>query len=418
MKLITFICALILCFGIGYYTGHQGQNATNQGSHTISQHHESNPPITDTMSPLPAGSTTCNCSTLSELPVTAYKLNRTQTPIPAIFSQLLEAEKYIDAMRLYHTIWNLSQDNAHLFKQQFIQYLKRLIEFPLQNREKVIAAIDSYLNDFYDDIDILLILADFYDKQELFYEALNTFQLVNSYAFTKEDKIKTHEAYKQFMKQVNEAFMNSENLSELINIYTFADNTGLLTKTDRYQLINIHLQSGNEYRAKAEADNLAEHHEWRDRISALFKTYGISSSSHAENTGNNSTFESSVTLIKHANQFIVPVNLSGTDAQLLLDTGASITTISKVFFETMNSSSNMTYQSSQYFLTANGKTNGDIYLLDTFTLGNYTISNVSIAVLDYPTSNHSVGLLGMNILQQFQFEIDQKNSLINLRREH
>jgi len=96
-------------------------------------------------------------------------------------------------------------------------------------------------------------------------------------------------------------------------------------------------------------------------------------------------------------------------AHLPIDTGASPTTINKNHYQEIRQSSKFSYLQKQTFLTANGKTNGEIYTVDSMVIGGRTLKNLRIAVLDFPTSEYNSGLLGMNVLQRFKFEIDQQN---------
>jgi predicted aspartyl protease len=68
------------------------------------------------------------------------------------------------------------------------------------------------------------------------------------------------------------------------------------------------------------------------------------------------------------------------------------------------------------FNTANGITQGAIYQADQLSLGAYVLRDVKLAVLDFQQNQGIDGLLGMNVLQHFRFEIDQDRQVIRLQQ--
>ena len=69
------------------------------------------------------------------------------------------------------------------------------------------------------------------------------------------------------------------------------------------------------------------------------------------------------------------------------------------------------------FRTAGGVTMGTVYTVSEFSLGPYLLSNTQIAVLDFTMKPGVDGLLGMNVLGQFRFQIDQENARLLLSKE-
>ena len=53
---------------------------------------------------------------------------------------------------------------------------------------------------------------------------------------------------------------------------------------------------------------------------------------------------------------------------------------------------------------------GTVYSVAELGLGPYLIKNTQIAVIDFDVSRGFDGLLGMNVLGQFRFQIDQDNA--------
>lgn len=335
-------------------------------------------------------------------------------PIAELFTQLLDNMKYDEAIDLYHTIVNLSEENAQQLKALFILHLRELLQSPQTNGEKLVAATDSYLQDFYDDTEIRLILAQHHLLQKQFYEGINAIQLAKSYAYSKSDQEKVLNYHQLFIKSLTQHFYNTKDWQQLIDIYLFADTADLLPDKNRIQLIDIYLNTGDVDSALSTANSLAQQSQWEKPVASILDSWRISQAKDQEATTTTYSSDFTMDVIKRNNQFIVPVTLSNNETLLLLDTGASITTISKAYFESIRGTANLTFKGRQSFLTANGKTIGEIYTADIFNIGQYNLRDINIAVLDYPTSREANGLLGMNVLKHFQFSIDQDAAKITL----
>ena len=102
------------------------------------------------------------------------------------------------------------------------------------------------------------------------------------------------------------------------------------------------------------------------------------------------------------------------DIQLLIDTGAALTTLTRTAFDQLNSQSQAQYTGSRFFQTANGTIKGEIYLFPQVNFGAYRLYDLPIAVLDFSMSEGIDGLLGMNTLGKFHFQLDQDQGVLLL----
>ncbi len=99
---------------------------------------------------------------------------------------------------------------------------------------------------------------------------------------------------------------------------------------------------------------------------------------------------------------------------LMLDTGASLTVVKRSVFEDLASQINFRFVEDRMFNTAGGVVQAPIYQIDTIQLGPFTLTDARIAVIDFGSSHYD-GLLGMNLLKQFEFSIDQQESFLLLK---
>lgn len=415
MKTIIYTTSLMISFGLGYaISQYQDRHQAGQNpiyTPTTLQQPQNQAEQAITQEPLNQQKDTLHPQ--RSVPSTPSK----KLDVSGLFNQLLLQGEYSEAMSLYSTIYSLSTDESKSLKTLLLTHLYQLINKPHINYEKIIAASDAYLNDFYNDVEVLLIQAQLYSVTDNAYEALNIIQLANSYAITPTAIGDIEKAYQQLMTLNHETYAKSQDWDSLIYIYQLAENTGLLNNNDKLRLLEIHLLLGDINEAKALVEELKETY-WAEQVVGLFEKYNIPKQSDSkpdiENAIEDDQYSSVIPVIKRHNQFIVPLTLSGLSTQLLLDTGASLTTISQDYYRSIASTANLRYKDKQQFLTANGKTTGNIYRIDKITIGGHTIYDTDIAVLDFHTPDDSHGLLGMNILGQFRFTIDQENAKLKL----
>jgi clan AA aspartic protease (TIGR02281 family) len=99
---------------------------------------------------------------------------------------------------------------------------------------------------------------------------------------------------------------------------------------------------------------------------------------------------------------------------LLIDTGASMTTLSQAAFHALSTKHTFNLMGQRMFSTANGIAKGDIYRVERLKLGKFTLNGSQLAVLNFTMPAGVDGLLGMNVLAQFRFHIDQEKQLLYL----
>jgi clan AA aspartic protease (TIGR02281 family) len=122
----------------------------------------------------------------------------------------------------------------------------------------------------------------------------------------------------------------------------------------------------------------------------------------------------SVPLVREGNHFVVEGRLNGTlPVRLLIDTGASMTLLKTEILSAAGLSS-ASASAVRVFTTANGRVQGSVYHVDSFSIGDQEARNMDIAGLDMPGMDAVDGLLGMNYLERFRFYIDQEQQQLRL----
>lgn len=127
-------------------------------------------------------------------------------------------------------------------------------------------------------------------------------------------------------------------------------------------------------------------------------------------------YERSISLTSLGDHFIAPIKLGRYPANLMIDTGASTTVITAEKFRTLNRRFAREYIGTFTVNTAGGPVSAPIFQFKQVFIGGFRIDDVAVVVLDMPDFSFADGLLGMNLLRQFDFKIDQQNQQLLLNR--
>jgi len=118
--------------------------------------------------------------------------------------------------------------------------------------------------------------------------------------------------------------------------------------------------------------------------------------------------DGSMTVTRQANgHFYVPGSVGNVPVTFLVDTGASVTALS----DEIARQAGIHNCKEMQFNTANGIATGCIALVTNMTLGNFTLQNITVAVMP----NMQTNLLGANVLRNFQ--VSQSDSLMLIGRK-
>jgi len=337
------------------------------------------------------------------------------TSVVSQFQRLLNERLYFDAMVLYQEQELQNGQAVSQLKSVLLDRLKLLSKN--RNNSDFSELIDNYLAVYYDDIDVLVLLADFNQSNGSYLEAVDVYLLAKTYAYTDSEQQKVLVRFDNFVKGVDSLYTNQKNWLSLINLYSHISTLGLMTSPYQYRQALAHLRSGDEYFAVEQFRQLLN-----DTL--VGESAAIALNKLTENTGTvatptiaSSAWEGSesVALEKRGNQYLVNLTVNRQDGvKLLIDTGASITTLSRASFDSLTTNGDVEEIDRRVFRTAGGVVMGTVYSVPELGLGPYLIKNTQIAVIDFDVSRGFDGLLGMNVLGQFRFQIDQENASLLL----
>ncbi|TMP32560.1 retropepsin-like aspartic protease [Pseudoalteromonas rubra] len=118
-----------------------------------------------------------------------------------------------------------------------------------------------------------------------------------------------------------------------------------------------------------------------------------------------------VPLRRLGSHFVLEAQLAGSTIELMIDTGASVTSLTQQQFAALDQA--VEYLDTRTVSTANGLANVEFYQSEHMQVGDQIRGPMQFAVMSEMRAGP--GLLGMNFLRHFDFDIDQHNAVLILR---
>jgi clan AA aspartic protease (TIGR02281 family) len=122
-----------------------------------------------------------------------------------------------------------------------------------------------------------------------------------------------------------------------------------------------------------------------------------------------------IPLKQFGDQYVVAAQLSSNPVALLIDTGASVTAISKQYFDNLSNRYKINYLGRFSIGTAGGSIMAPMYQFQALTINHVTVENLPVVILPMQSIANADGLLGMNFLREFDFKIDQRQSVMFIK---
>jgi clan AA aspartic protease (TIGR02281 family) len=331
----------------------------------------------------------------------------------ASFKQQLSNHNYAAAIDTYQVSLDTDDTGDFDLKPLLMKHIEMLINSSSQDQFTELTEL--YLSVFYDDIEVLLSLAKFNRSTGFLAEAAAVLHLVKSYAYTNRDKITVEATINDFISQVHTDLVSADDLFGLANIYQQMHRLNLLRPMHRLRQAQLSIQTGSMASAREIlADLIQEPSVSAEAEQIMLNHQQELSLGKGNKMAMKNGYSDQIILAQRGNQYLADLEIQDTKVALLIDTGASMTTLSQQAFQTLSNNHTFDLLGQRIFNTANGIAKGNIYQVDSLTLGRFTMAGIQIAVLDFSMPDGVDGLLGMNILANFRFHIDQKAQMLYL----
>lgn len=322
----------------------------------------------------------------------------------------------LDAATAQNYSISRQQQRLSNLREQLKQATSSASETPLIDRAPSNARFDLALNEKHLDLaleiffqldsatlnDALRLAQLAYDAER--YEMALTFLYEYRYGLDLQaEQILLQEIYR-LVEKIDARLSERSDIDQLVEIYrqlTFleADNSFYYLRLSYWQL-----QLGNSTDASQSLLGAVNDIEFQGEIDKLQEAIAL-----YEKIGP----QLAVPLRQEGEHYLVTVNLdSQLNVELMLDTGASKTVIKR---EVLANTGLMAFSEADKTLmnTANGQTLGYSVQLNNVSIASLSVSSLEVVVMELPSFKYD-GLLGMNLLSQFDFKIDQENASLNL----
>lgn len=249
---------------------------------------------------------------------------------------------------------------------------------------------------------VLMIAKLAYEKRDYILLFSTLYEFRYGLDFKTEDRLLAEIA--NWVDKVDKKLGDSQQYDELVSIYRLltsleADNTSFYLRLSYWQL-----QAGQPFAASQSLIGASNDIELEAEVLKLqaainlYEEYGA----HID-----------VPLTEVGEHYLVPLTIGGSDVlQLMLDTGASKTVVKRSIIE--NSQPSLMENLSELLMnTANGQVVGYRANVPDVSIGDLNLSSLDVVLMELPNFEYD-GLLGMNVLGQFDFNIDQEASVLKL----
>jgi clan AA aspartic protease (TIGR02281 family) len=344
---------------------------------------------------------------IDSLPV----LESTKQPGVAHFGQLLDQTEFQQAVAYYESALKIDDSYQPLLKPRLEGYLSARLHQCADGA--FVDLVDLWLDAYYADIPVLLLLAENQRLCSSPEEAARTLQIAHTYAIRPGPRESVSAAVTRLITATDKSLSQQQSWIELLGFYEFLQTIDLATNASQLRRAALYQLIGESPRSQA---LLLELKESDDRLDSEWTAaLDLQWSNNAQQSSTDDPPMHAIPLTRQGDHFVVAMSINDvSQVNLMIDTGASVTTLSKAGFAQIDSAG-LRYRGSRLFNTPNGMTQGDVYQTASITLGSTRLNALEIAVLDYESSAGVDGLLGMNVLRNYHFEIDQDTNVLHLR---
>jgi len=329
------------------------------------------------------------------------------------FRALLSEQSFRAAMDLYRQVERRDGQMASRLRSLVVQQLEDYLR--TRDDGALTGLVDAYLSVYYDDTEVLLILARYQLESDYPDEAARTFQLALSYsrANTQEQQ-SVRRAFHSFVQEVDQRLTDEHQWRPLIRFYETLQQLDLTRPEYQLRQAELYLERGESHYGYELLERLSANPAVAARVEALLQ--GTDPGTRATETAQRRTDSEALPLQSVGSHYHLPLRINNSlDVNLVIDTGASVTTLSRRSFEALRNATRFTELGPQVFNTAGGTSKGTMYRVDTMQLGRHQLSDMHVAVLDFNMPEGVDGLLGMNVLRHFRFQVDQDTEQLLLQ---
>ena len=321
------------------------------------------------------------------------------------FTNALNDHRIDDALVIYQQYEHTSASDNNPFRTTLKEWLTT------HNDEQTTVVLERFTDHYFQDTDLLTLLADHYEQQGNREAAI--ISLLNQQRFTTEES--QHQPLGERIHRLSQTLfdqsLKDHQLDQHLSLFQRLTSSEPEDGFYRFALSQIYLALNDTDSAIRELELLQEHPDYSAQAEAqLASLLPAPSIEEPEDLP-----AGSIPLVRQNGHHIVTVIAGGREtARLILDTGASLTTLPSGLLQRLRSNKRAVRVSHTQLKTAGGYRFAPIYLLKELQIGPFLVRDIQVAELDL-YEPHSEGLLGMDVLGQFQIQLDQDRNTLTLQ---
>ena len=317
----------------------------------------------------------------------------TNTSTKDMFFIALEKDAFFDAMEYYQ---DADEEKHELYKTALSAYFDRRVK---KETLKTIEEMQYFIEIESECRVIVFQLASIFEKKGAYNKALN---LIIDFSYASDNSKSTiHTKIKSISLNYIRKLKSVNNFSTLIEFLINRINVGFLSDFYSFELAKIYLKLKKYIPSVEILEELQNNTTYKEEATEMLAFIQNKLEEQEE-------YPVQIPLIKDGLHFLVKAYADGIPLLLMIDTGASITTIDSNKINHLQ-----TQRSDVLFHTAGGDIRETIFQADNFSVGLVSLENFKIAGTQFAGSSQD-GLLGMNFLGKFKFKIDQKEAILFL----
>ncbi|MGI9276151.1 MAG: aspartyl protease family protein [Endozoicomonas sp.] len=328
------------------------------------------------------------------------------------FEQMLDEQRYDDALVIFQRHERLDSELSYKLRRML---LNTLDQWAAQGEsERVVEALERFGEYYYQDLELQKRLAKTLEEQQELARAIEVQLTSRSFASRAED-VNTlddsiHRLSRELFKQKQKALQLDETLGLYQKLSMLEPDYGFY----RFALAESYLALDDLMSAIRELEILQIDPEFGRKAANMLAALLPPAPEEIEEQP-----VGLVPLIGTGRHYMVDVTAGRrSSARLLIDTGASLTTLPPETLSELRRQKQAVRVGHVDLKTANGLLFSPLYRLKELHIGNFILKNLEVAELDLMGTGQADGLLGMNALGQFHFQINQDRNTLTLQPRH
>ncbi|MCG8314122.1 MAG: retroviral-like aspartic protease family protein [Pseudomonadales bacterium] len=333
-------------------------------------------------------------------------------PAPPLdfFLQWLQQKEYRRAIEFLALLPSKNDNQSFEYYRQ--RLFNSLVNDKSLNQHDVIEIIDHYLSYYHNDYEFLVQKARYQEAVADYLGALQTLYAAKLYVISPNIQKEIRDRIDRFLKDKSKLLVanNPTVLGRMIEV--------VQDKEPQYvplALLNAEtLIQWKQYdKAYTQLDNLPLDGINDQRVNLLLRK--VASLQQAISHSEAEFTEKGIPLQRIGHHYVVDLEILGVGlTRLIIDTGASYTTLSDRILVGLQEPYGRIVKDNVRVNTANGLVIGQLFKSNLVRLGDHELVDIELISIPLENFNDIDGLLGMNILKQFEFRIDQENSVLIL----